>query len=242
MPTDLVPTSGFTPIHKDNTLLLFSKFRAKIRPAVRIYWFHALLHCRRTNSENGLQRGQFYYGRKNLSIELGISEQTIRTIEKTLEKLTEISQKTNNQGTLVTLLRVDIYIIDGFETNKQLTNDQQVTNNKPNDKRETLKEETTKDIAVPASKNGRKRDDYMDRLAEIWATLDIPGDPPYSLFGRWRKAYGDELVLRELTALYLKRENLEGKPAAYVGTILANKHAEYLEAHKPRPIMPRRAW
>ena len=103
------------------------------------------------------------------------------------------------------------------------------------------KEVTT--TSAPSGRNGtHKQDAYMDRLVEIWTTLDIPGKPPYSLFGRWRKTYGDEFVLKELNALYLKRENLDGKGEAYIGTLLKNRHAEHLEANKPRPIMPARSW
>lgn len=155
-----IPTNGFTPIHKENTLSLFEKINPRLRPAARIYWFHALLHCRRYDEDNGLKRGQFYYGRRALSIELGIPEQTIRSLEKTLYELTEILASTNNHGTLVTILKYDCYVIDGIRSNNPVTIHQQSSNNKPKEKGERRNKE--KATAYPAEARG---------ALEIWTAI-----------------------------------------------------------------------
>jgi hypothetical protein len=93
-----------------------------------------------------LKRGQFLTGRHSLCKELKLSEQTIRTILKRLEKTGEISIKSTNQNSVITICKYDIYqgVEEGNQpatnqrptsdqptTNQQLTNDQPATNQRP---------------------------------------------------------------------------------------------------------------
>ena len=89
-----------------------------------------------------LKAGQFITGRKKLAKDLGFSEQQIRTAIKKLESTGEITSKTTNKFTLISIVKYDKYqtnftdnnqqnnqVLNQQVTNKQPTNNQQKTNN-----------------------------------------------------------------------------------------------------------------
>ena len=87
-----------------------------------------------------LKAGQFITGRKKLAKDLGFSEQQIRTAIKKLESTGEITSKTTNKFTVITVVNWEDYQIDVDDsnqesnfpiTNEQPTNNQQATNKQP---------------------------------------------------------------------------------------------------------------
>lgn len=83
-----------------------------------------------------INAGQFVTSRKHLAEELGFSEQVIRTAIKKLESTGEITSKTTNKYTVITVVNWEEY--QGEEksptnnvTNNQPTTNQQLTNNQP---------------------------------------------------------------------------------------------------------------
>ena len=95
-----------------------------------------------------LQEGQFIFGRKNASEELNMSEQNIRTVLKNLEKSKNLTIKTTNKFSVITILNWELYQGNGNvtnqQTNKELTNNSPATNHKQeckNDKNEKNKNE-----------------------------------------------------------------------------------------------------
>lgn len=83
-----------------------------------------------------LHSGQAVVGRKKLAKELGFSEQQIRTALKKLESTGEISIKSTNRFTIVTVENWASYQLEGELSNQQSTNNQptdnqQITNNQP---------------------------------------------------------------------------------------------------------------
>ena len=94
-----------------------------------------------------IRRGQLVTGRHQLSLDTGLSEQTIRTCLKRLEQTGEITLNATNKFTVITVSNYDIYQIDYLKINQQ-NNDvnasksigcdddcdnanQQLTNNQP---------------------------------------------------------------------------------------------------------------
>ena len=78
-----------------------------------------------------LEKGQLITGRKKLSKALGISESMVTRILKKLEATGDISLKSNNKYTVVTLLNWGkTQCDDYFFTNKRTTNEQQTDNNR----------------------------------------------------------------------------------------------------------------
>jgi DNA replication protein DnaD len=96
-----------------------------------------------------VERGQFLTGRKALSDETGLSEMQVRSALKKLKNSGEITSKTTNKFTMITICNYNDYQKkegganqqDNQQiTNEQPTNNQQITTNK-NEKNEEEKKE-----------------------------------------------------------------------------------------------------
>lgn len=129
------------------------------------FWSYCLLKASHKKSTImvGFQRvdlepGQFIFGRKKASFDLKLSEQEVRTCLKHLENYENITIKSTNKYTLVTLNKweqfqgediADNQQINQHVTSSQPTSNQQVTTNK-NDK--NYKNEKKEEIVLSDSK------------------------------------------------------------------------------------------
>ena len=81
-----------------------------------------------------VERGQLITGRLSLKEQTGISEQSIRTVFEKLKSTNEITIKSTNKYSIVTICNYNKYQDDKREinqaTNQQLTNNQPTTNHK----------------------------------------------------------------------------------------------------------------
>lgn len=100
-----------------------------------------------------LKPGQFIFGRKSASDEIGLGEQTIRTCLKNLQNAENLTIKSTKRFSVITITNWTIYQDNGEEdnqpTNQQLTNNQpttnqQLTTNKKLRSKEVKKETDTK--------------------------------------------------------------------------------------------------
>ncbi len=160
----------------------------------------------RSNRQEGwfngehLERGQFPFGWDELSRSCHLSVQQTRTLISHLEKVEFLTSKSTNAGSIGTVINFDGYVIDGNETNKQinrqLTDDQQTTNNAVKDK--------SKKINVPPPARARANtpdlDDDSSYEAECYAAYCeiAPGedaDYPPQFFAGLKRQFGDELPI-----------------------------------------------
>jgi hypothetical protein len=104
-----------------------------------------------------IPRGSLVCGRKQLAEDTGISEQSIRTILDRLKSTSEITSKSTNKFSIITICNYDSYQFDlkkstnkstSISTNNQPTTNQQLTTSEEV-KKERKKEETLKSIAIP---------------------------------------------------------------------------------------------
>lgn len=106
-----------------------------------------------------LMPGQFIFGRKKASEELGMSEQMIRTALNSLKKSESLTIKTTNKYSVITIVNWDTYQVDQPTTNqqdnKQLTNNQPTTNHKQEG--EEVKEDKKKDTPPAPPKKPKKK-------------------------------------------------------------------------------------
>ena len=87
-----------------------------------------------------IKRGQLLTSRKKLSVETGISEQSIRTCLDRLQSTNEITVRSTNLNTVIAINKYDIYQANETEINQptnqrspsQTTNDQPTTNQPTN--------------------------------------------------------------------------------------------------------------
>jgi len=80
-----------------------------------------------------INRGQLLTSRRKLSIETGISEQSIRTCLERLQSTNEITTKSTNKYTIITITKYDVYQDNEDDDNQQINQQtvQQSTNNQP---------------------------------------------------------------------------------------------------------------
>jgi len=76
-----------------------------------------------------VNRGQLIFGRKKASQETGISERSIRTCLNRLKTTSEITIKTTNKYSIITICKYDDYQVKENENDQQ--NDQQTANKRP---------------------------------------------------------------------------------------------------------------
>lgn len=111
-------------------------------PTVLSLWIHILMEANHTDKKwQGviIKRGSFITGLNVLSTDTGLSVQQVRTALKKLESTNNITSKSTNKYRIITVLDYNDYQNDNKQPNKQITNKQQ-TNNKQITATKELKE------------------------------------------------------------------------------------------------------
>lgn len=94
-------------------------------------FIYLLLNANNSDSEwHGIEikRGQLITGRKTLNLKTGISEQTLRTCLRRLKSTKEITIKSTNKYSIITICKYNNYQPKEKITNQQLTSNQPATN------------------------------------------------------------------------------------------------------------------
>lgn len=108
-----------------------------------VYWFFFRL-IEFTNYEDKkwegmiIKRGSFVTSYKNLASELEISVQKVRTILDKLKSTGEVSTKSTNKFTIITICNFNRYQLKKGENNNQTTNEQQSNNNQTTNEQQQL--------------------------------------------------------------------------------------------------------
>ncbi len=104
-----------------------------------------------------LEPGQFVFGRKAASLELGMTQQTVRTCVKNLTLLENLTIKSTNKFSIISITNWSTYQgndSDHQPTNQQTTN-QQLTNNQPATNQQLT---TEKNVRTQEYKNERREE------------------------------------------------------------------------------------
>lgn len=148
-----------------------------------------------------LKKGQFVYGRKQASKELGISESKFRNLMIMLEKLGNITRKPTNKFTIATVVNWEVY-----QDDEQLINQQ---NHQQGHRQEVLQENqtnaTNKNIKnIKNNKNIKKDSTQPKALADVPSIITIitnTGDE-FPIVQKdvdlWKSCYPNVDVLQEL--------------------------------------------
>jgi len=107
-----------------------------------------------------VKRGQLITSLNSLSQQTGISLQSIRTVLKRLKSTNEITIKSTNKYSIITICNYDSYQFTEYDTNNQtnsqLTNDQQTTNSQlTTDNKENKEKEHKKEDLKPNLQSGK---------------------------------------------------------------------------------------
>lgn len=137
---------------------------------VKVLFIHLLLIANFSDTEwrgISIKRGQAIVGRSALAKDTGLSEQNIRTAFKKLEKTGELTSKSTNKYSIVTLNNYDKY----NPTNQQSTSNQPATNQQLTTleeyKEDKEKKNTRKDTPPLPPKGGAGKS-RQEEIKEIW--------------------------------------------------------------------------
>jgi hypothetical protein len=125
-----------------------------------------------------LKRGQLLTGRHSLSKELKLSEQTVRTTLKRLEKTGEISIKSTSQNSIITICKYDIYQGPDFDsqptTNQRSTNDQPTANQRLTNDQPTINQRLTNDQPTTnhIQECNNEKNEKNERMKEEYLSVD----------------------------------------------------------------------
>jgi transcriptional antiterminator len=143
--------NGFIKIHRS-----LNEWGWKKDPKMVAFWMHILVNA---NWKDGhfmghkISAGDIVIGRKALSHETGLSEREIRTCIDKLKMTGEVTSKTTNRFTILTIVKWEQYQVEreqatSSQSNKRPTSDQQATTIE-----EGKKERIIKDISNDISKS-----------------------------------------------------------------------------------------
>ena len=146
------------------------EWRYATKPQYVALWVYLLLKANHKDKKVGnvvVERGSLMTSYVSLARGTGLTVQTVRTIIRHLNG-EEIIVKSTNKNTLISIVKYDFYQGYRKQTNKQLTSNQQATNNKQEYK-ETKKERNIYNT-VPVydpSTNRKMSDEEEAELLEI---------------------------------------------------------------------------
>ena len=138
---------------------------------VKLYIYLLLNAAFKTTEWKGetLEKGQLITGRKKLSKALGISESMVTRILKKLEATEDISLKSNNKYTVITLLKWGkMQGDDYFFANKRTTNEQQTNNNRTQYKNVN----NLKNVKNNSARTRERKNDIQSGSID-WAQVDM---------------------------------------------------------------------
>lgn len=160
-------------------------------------FLHLLLNA---NYEDGswegitIKRGQLVIGRKKISADTGISEQSVRTCMDRLKSTNEITIKSTNKYSIITILNYDSYQkvseennqVNNQEFNQQSTNNQPTTNHKQEYKEEKERKEDL-----------RKEKDFFEKIILSFKEQYEIKNQRYSIGNMTKELHNAELVYKQ---------------------------------------------
>lgn len=178
-------------------------------PETMALWIHILL---RANYEDKrwqgitIPRGSFVTSVDNLASTTGLSAQQVRTSLKRLISTSEITSKSTNRFTIITVCKYDSYQLNEESINKQ--------NNEPNNKQATNKQQTdNKQITTTADiKNTRYKESISSDIDEKVSELEFAAK---KVTCQKRDALDTSFVDEELRPIFLRFLDMRkkiGKP------------------------------
>ena len=194
---------GWVPICRTAFWGLIETFPECLRLGARSLWLEILMRARqRPGTVEGqvLARGQLVFGEERMGGVCGLSRQQIRTLLKRSVTMEKLTIKTTSQGSVATVIDFDSYVPPDLLANQQ--NRQQVTSDQPtiNHIQQGTRDKGTR----TASPSARRRDDYMDKMMQLWSDCwPELKTPKHSLLSMWRQKFDADDVLDMTTKIGL---------------------------------------
>jgi len=217
-------------------------------PVMIAVWIHFLIDASFEKTQwrgATIERGQLTIGRKAYSKRCGVSEQQLRTAIDRLIATNEITTKSTNKYTVITIVQYGLYqsICDiatngetNTGTNEQPTNNQQITTTK-----ELKKERSKETISLVDSKEkpARKKDDYawFDELWKAYPRKEGKSGVSNKAKDEIKKT-GLDVVMSSIVKY---RNKIEGKDPQYTmlgSTFFNGRYKDYIDDTCVEPEAP----
>lgn len=185
-----------------------------------------------------VKRGQIITGRKVLSAETGISEQSIRTCLNRLKKSREISIKPTSKFSVITICNYEEYQISKKQINQQ--HNQQPTSNQPttNHKQEEQEEQEEKNTLSGKKPNGVPFKSIVSFLNEKSGKEYKPDTKTTQqhIRARWNEGFRFD-DFKAVIELKINQWKNDPERAEYIRpqTLFGTKFESYLQAAKEKP-------
>ena len=149
-------------------------------------FIHLLLNANREPGEwRGIiiERGQLITGRKILSENTGIPEQTVRTCLNRLKSTNEITIKVTNKYSIITICNYEDYQNGSGTTNQQISQqtNQQLTNNQP-----------TTNQQLTTNKNNKKEENEKKEISFKSEVFEFSDHYPESLLNDFTRYWTEK--------------------------------------------------
>jgi len=152
-----------------------------------------------------IKRGEYLTGRESLSLKTGLSQQVIRTCLNRLKSTSEITIKSTNKYSIISICKYDSYQYNlndanqqiNQQTNQQSTSNQPATNqqlttnkNEKNNKNEIIKE---KDQNLIPENQELPKSDFIDLIIQEFVKVGKANKRDYEVLakGKERKMAGN---------------------------------------------------
>ena len=206
--------NGFVKIHRQ-----IVKWGWYKDPNTFRVFFHILINANHEDREwrgQIIKRGQWVTTRKKMAEELGISERAVRTAINHLKSTNEVTTKTTNKYTVITVENYSKYQDRTSASDQQndQQSDQQVTNKRPTSDQQNKKEKNDK------NDKKREREEYIYNIKHIARARE---DSSHSLFGKLSNVSLSDAEYKDIQDTYQDHSKLINSVSYY----LANAQRSY---------------
>lgn len=191
----------------------------RTNPNTLSVFLYCLTHARHTPGEYcgvKLQPGQLITGRDAISRGTGVSTQSVRTALKNLQKTGELTIKSTNQFSIVTVVNWAKYQTPDTTSNQQPN--QQLTNIQPAANQQLTTNKNVKNVRMNEVDWSSVSTSIFEAVCRGWKT---PSQYIVDAMKRLVDQYGEHFVLEAIDTA-LEHDTKGGLSVAYVEKILSN--------------------
>jgi hypothetical protein len=213
-------TNGWLKNHKVLTFWIYCLLKAVHKPTKAIIGFQ----------EIHLLPGQFIFGRKKASKETRLSERQIRTCCEFMKKAENLTIKTTNKFSIITVVNWHIYQSGQVENDQQ--SDQQATNNRPHTRSiKNVKKYNPSEISTlvdklfPSPEGKELFNEVRQAISSTRKTGKVSDSIILAELQKWEK-YPISQVEAGISKYLSNGYHSEGKKEAYLLAIIRNQKIE----------------
>jgi len=183
--------------------------------------------------------GQFIFGRKKAAEETGLTERQTRTILDLLIKAGNLTIKTTNKFSVISIINWNTYQADDSENDQQ--NDQPPTNKRPHTRSKALKNKTPGDFSSAISELEKRYSDQetinqtFQAISSTRKSKRIADSVKLSILKSWEK-YPVESVMAGVRKYLDQKYHHQGKKENYLLGIIRNSNGQEYKSATPGPV------